>query len=167
MNVVFERLSEEHRFAVIDILNHYVSNTTAAYRAEKVGYGHFDDYLNDEGILLFYAIKADDEVVGFCSLEYFKNIGNFRKTGDVMYFIKPEFTGKGIGGKALARLEKDAIENGMDRIVVDIADDNAGSIRFHERHGFTEYGRLKKCWNKLGKGLGIVFMEKELGRDKE
>ncbi len=163
MEIAFERLTEEHRIAVIDILNYHIEHTTAAYRAERVGYGHFDGFLNDAGILSSYAIKADEEVIGFCILEYFKNLGNFRKTGDVMYFIKPGFTGKGIGREALRRLERDALDNGMDRIVVDISDGNEGSVRFHEKNGFREYGRLADCWNKFGKKLGIVFMEKVLG----
>ena len=46
MKLVFESISEEHRKSVIDIFNHYILNTTAAYREEKVHYDFFDNFLN-------------------------------------------------------------------------------------------------------------------------
>jgi phosphinothricin acetyltransferase len=79
-----------------------------------------------------------------------------------MYFLLPQATGKGIGKEILQRLEADAIEKGITKIVVDICDENTISIEFHRKNGFSEYGRLKECWQKHGKKLGIVFMEKQL-----
>ena len=164
MKIAFETILEEHRKSIIDIFNYYVLNTTAAYREEKVNYEFFDNFLTDNSIIKFWVIKSDDEVIGFCTLEYFKNISSFQKTGDVMYFIRPEFTGKGIGSQVLVKLENDAIERGITKIVVDISDDNNGSLRFHKKNGFKQYGKLVNCWEKHGKKLGIVFLEKKLNQ---
>lgn len=163
MNIVFEPLIEEYRKDVIDILNYYISSTTAAFREEVVGYSHFDNFLDKTSVYSGYVIKnEEDNVIGFCTLEPFKNIKPFQKTAEVMYFIKKEYIGKGIGSKTLEKLEKDAREHGINKIVVDITDDNETSIDFHKRNGFKEYGRLNRCWKKFGKDLGIVYMEIEI-----
>lgn len=163
MKVVFEPLKEAHRTEVIDILNYYIENTTAAFREDKVDYTHYDQFIDKCNVYIGYAIKTEDDVmIGFCTLEPFKNINPFKSTAELMYFIKEEYIGKGVGTKSIKRLEKDAKERGINKLVVDITDDNDRSISFHKRNGFIEYGRLRKCWKKFGKDLGIVFMEKAI-----
>jgi phosphinothricin acetyltransferase len=162
MCVKLEKISEKHRQPVIDILNYYIANTTSAYREETVEYVHFDNFLESSDVLSSYVINENDKIMGFCALEFYKSISTFQNLGDVMYFLLPEATGKGIGKRVLRQLESDAIEKGITKIVVDISDDNKKSIEFHIKNGFCEYGRLKECWQKHGKKLGIVFMEKEL-----
>ena len=163
MDIAFEPLEEKHRQGVIDILNYYITTTTAAFREDIVDYNHFDKIIDKNDVYLGYAITIDGkELIGFCTLEAFKNIRPFKKTAEVMYFIKKESIGKGIGKRALQQLEADARNKGISKIIVDITDDNRNSITFHERNGFSEYGRLKKCWNKFGKDLGIVYMEKDI-----
>jgi L-amino acid N-acyltransferase YncA len=163
MNVSFEPLCDEYRKDVIDILNYYISSTTAAFRDEIVDYDYFNNFLDKESVYLGYVIKNEENtVIGFCTLEPFKNIKPFKKTAEVMYFVEKEYIGKGVGAKTLARLENDARDKGISKLVVDITDDNEQSISFHERNGFKEYGRLNRCWNKSGKDLGIVYMEKNI-----
>lgn len=86
--------------------------------------------------------------------------------GDCMYFIKPEMTGKGVGREIVSLLENDAKLYGMKKLVVDISDENEKSIAFHKKHGFIEYGRLKNCWRKFARNIGIVYMYKDIGTAK-
>jgi L-amino acid N-acyltransferase YncA len=168
MDIRFEHLSEIHRKPVIDIFNYYVENSSAAYRGEKVDYQFFDNFISDDGVISSYAVLDNkNDVVGFCTLEFYKNVSTFRTLGDVMYFFKPEATGKGFGKAVLQKLETDAVKKGINKIVVDISDENTGSIEFHTKNGFHEYGRLKDCWEKHGRKLGIVFMEKVLNPPHE
>ncbi len=166
MTIRFEALSEKHRRPVIDIFNYYVENSTAAYRAEPVDYGFYDNFLEDAKDYPGYAmIDQDDTVVGFCTLEAFMPIKTFSAAAEATYFIHTAYTGKGIGKKALDRLEEDAGRMGIGKIVVNVSDDNDRSIGFHRRNGFTEYGRLGRVGLKLGKSFGIVYMEKTLRRE--
>jgi len=163
MDIMFEPLEDKHRQRVIDILNYYIETTTAAFREDIVDYSHFDKIIDKNDVYSGYAIIIDGrELIGFCTLETFKNIRPFKKTAEVMYFIKKEYIGKGIGKRTLQQLEDDAKNIGISKIVVDITDDNKNSLTFHERNGFREYGRLKNCWRKFGKDLGIVYMEKDI-----
>lgn len=161
MNIAFAKLNDKHRSAVIGILNHYILHSTAAYRAETVTEDFFANLI--EGVVSAYAMLDQMEnVIGFCMLEKYKNISTFTGLGDCMYFIQPEMTGKGIGEKALALLEQDAIRHGMKKLVVDICDENSQSLAFHLKHGFVEYGRLSNCWHKFGRDVGIVYLVKDL-----
>lgn len=163
MDISFEHLSERHRKPVIDIFNYYIENSSAAYRGEKVDYQFFDNFVSDDAVISSYAVlDREKKIIGFCTLEFYKNISTFRTLGDVMYFLKPEATGKGWGKTVLQKLEADAARKGLKKIVVDISDANSRSIVFHRKNGFHEYGRLHNCWEKHGKETGIVFMEKEL-----
>jgi phosphinothricin acetyltransferase len=40
-----------------------------------------------------------------------------------------------------------------------IDSENAGSIRFHARHGFVEVARLSEVGFKFGRWLDLVLME--------
>ncbi|MCE1169091.1 MAG: N-acetyltransferase family protein [Sphingobacteriia bacterium] len=163
ITIAFEPLLECHRKDVIDILNYYISSTTAAFRDKAVDYDHFSNFLDKDNVYLGYAIKDDSNlVIGFCTIEPFKNMQPFKMTAEVMYFIKKEYIGKGIGTSVLGKLEDDAKRLGVKKLIVDITDDNDISISFHKKNGFREYGRLKKCWKKFEKDLGIVYMEKDI-----
>ena len=166
MDIHFNKLTEKYKKETIDIFNYYIEHTTAAYRSEKVDYDFFSA-LVDENVVCAYAVMNNsNDVIGFCMLEKYKNIRTFNELGDCMYFIKPEMTGKGVGRNMLSLIENDAKQNGIKKLVVDISHENEKSIAFHKKHGFVEYGRLKNCWRKFGRNIGIVYMYKDIGTAK-
>ena len=159
----FEPLAEDHRRAVIDIFNYYVTETTAAYRRDPVGYDFFENFTGDMDRYPAYAIRTEDGVVaGFCMLEPFMNAPTFDAVAEATYFLHPEHTGRGIGSLALGRLEADAKKMGITRLVANASSENDGSVRFHLGRGFTEYGRLENAGEKLGRIFGIVYLEKKI-----
>ncbi len=159
----FERLCERHRNAVIDIFNHYVRETTAAYRDAEVGYEFFDNFLEDAASYPAYAVVGPGgEVAGFCMLEPLMPIPTFAETAEVTYFLRADQTGKGLGALALARLEEDARRLGVRKLVANLSSGNLGSLVFHIRNGFEEYGRLRDAGRKFGLPFDIVYLEKSL-----
>ena len=165
-DIHFNRLTAKYKKETIDIFNYYIEHTTAAYRSEMVDYDFFNA-LVDENVISAYAVMNNaNDVIGFCMLEKYKNIRTFNELGDCMYFIKPEMIGKGVGREIVSLLENDAKLHGMKKLVVDISDENEKSIAFHKKQGFIEYGRLKNCWRKFGRNIGIVYMYKDIGTVK-
>lgn len=162
---VFESPNPAHRDAVIAILNHYIEETTAAYREEAVGPEFFPLLLEDSAAYPAYAIVAEPEreVVGFCMLEPLMPISTFSEIAEVTYFLRPDRTGRGIGSLALARLEADAAARGVRRLVANLSSENDGSLAFHLARGFREYGRLRGAGKKFGRSFDLVYLEKELG----
>jgi phosphinothricin acetyltransferase len=164
---VFESPNPVHRDAVIAILNHYIEETTAAYREEAVGPEFFPLLLEDSAAYPAYAIVAEPgrEVVGFCMLEPLMPISTFSEVAEVTYFLRPDRTGRGIGSLALERLEADAVARGVRRLVANLSSENDGSLAFHLARGFREYGRLRGAGKKFGRSFDLVYLEKELGPD--
>jgi phosphinothricin acetyltransferase len=162
MDFAFEALAEKHREQVVDILNFYIKSSSAAYREEAVAYPFYDELTGSDVVSGYAMVGEHGYVIGFGVLEKYKPISTFSALGDCMYFFRPEGRRRGLGSRMLARFEDDARKNGMSRLLVDISDENADSLGFHLVNGFTEYGRLNKCWRKFGRDLGVVYLAKEL-----
>lgn len=54
----------------------------------------------------------------------------------------PEYRGQGLGSRLLDLAEQIAREEGLHRMSVIVADDNAGARRLYERHGYVEAATL-------------------------
>lgn len=163
MDIVFEPLADSSRHAVIDIFNHYVENSFAAYPEHTVPYDFFDMFLNMcRGYPAVVARKEDGEVIGFGMLRPFNSIPTFSKTAEITYFLKPGFTGRGVGKAILDHLEAKGAERGITSILAGISSLNEGSIRFHLKNGFSECGRFKQVGVKKGKTFDVVYCQKML-----
>lgn len=161
-DVIFEKLSEEHRIPVIDVLNYYVEHEVSAYPEEKLNYDYYENLLNIANKYPAYAIKVMNKVVGFCFLNAYHVLSSFKGTATITYFIDKEYVGKGIGKNALTKLENDAKSNGIKILLANIASVNERSLIFHSKNGFFKCGEFKNILQKKNKEYSIVWMQKTL-----
>lgn len=156
-------VANEDREAIMDIFNYYVENSFAAYPENKLPYQAFDLFLQmSKGFPSGSIRDRGGRVVGFGMFHSHNPMPTFSHTAEVSYFVHPDHTGNGLGKMLLDFLEKGAIENGITNILANISSLNAGSIRFHQRNGFTECGRFKKVGRKNGQEFDTVWMQKML-----
>ena len=102
MKIEFQPLTEKHKFAVIDIFNYFIKNSYAAYPEEPVHYEFFTLFQQIAQRFPAIAIvdmEQGDDVVGFAFMRPFHQSKTFRRTAELSYFLLPEYTRKGIGGK--------------------------------------------------------------------
>jgi L-amino acid N-acyltransferase YncA len=163
MNVKIAPITKDNRKEIIDIFNYYVENSFAAYPEQKLPYEFFDHFLEMcEG---YPALTAEDEhgdILGFGLLRAYNPFPTFSQTAEITYFIKPGYTGRGIGKRILDSLLAKATEKGFTSIIASISSLNEGSINFHKKNGFVECGRLREIGNKRGKTFDVVYMQKML-----
>ncbi len=163
MNVEIAQLVKDNQKEIIDIFNYYVENSFAAYPEQKLPYECFYHFLEMcEG---YPAITAKDEqgnILGFGMLRAYNPFPTFSQTAEITYFIKPGYTGRGIGKRILDHLVAKAKEKGMTSIIASISSLNACSINFHKKNGFVECGRLRGIGNKRGKTFDVIYMQKML-----
>ncbi len=156
-------VGESDRRDVVDIFNHYVENTFAAYPEEKVPYAFFDPIL---GVARDYPVvvvrDTDGGVAGFGMLRPHNPMPAFARTAEITCFLRPELTGRGIGTEVLGYLEAEGRKRGIACILASISSLNEGSIRFHRRHGFIECGRFGNVGTKRGVLFDTVWMQKEI-----
>lgn len=163
MEYSISQISIEDREPIIDIFNHYVENSFAAYPENKLPYQAFDMLLEMSNSLPTGSIKDQNgKIVGFGILRAYNPMPTFSQTAEVTYFIHPDHTGKGLGKMLLDSLEKGAIEKGITNILADISSLNPNSIKFHQKNGFIECGRFRKVGKKKGREFDTVWMQKML-----
>lgn len=156
-------ISPDDRESVIDIFNYYIENSFAAYPENKVPYEFFGLFLQSTAGYPTAIVKDENKtVLGFGLLRPHSPIPTLAETAEITYFIRPEYTGKGIGSTIMEYLLEGAREKGLHCILASISSLNEGSIRFHIHHGFSECGRFREVGKKYGKLFDTVWMQKLL-----
>ncbi|HBV98952.1 MAG: GCN5 family acetyltransferase [Peptococcaceae bacterium BICA1-7] len=159
MTAIREMKKEDCK-SVIDIFNHYVGQSFAAFPEEKIPYTFFEEvFLKSQGYPRIVAENQEGNVVGFALLRPHNPIPAFRGTGEITYFIKPDMTGRGLGTLMLKYLLEEARSRGIKNILAAISSINKDSIRFHSRHGFEECGRFTGIGLKKGINFDVIWMQ--------
>jgi phosphinothricin acetyltransferase len=163
MEYSIKPISNEDRESIMDIFNHYVENSFAAYPENKLPYQAFDMLLQMSNGLPTGSINDQNgKIVGFGMLRIHNPMPTFSQTAEVTYFIHPEHTGKGLGKMLLGSLEKGASEKGITNILANISSLNPKSIKFHQKNGFIECGRFRKVGKKKNQEFDVIWMQKML-----
>jgi L-amino acid N-acyltransferase YncA len=161
MEYSISQISNEDRKAIMDIFNHYVENSFAAYPENKLPYQAFDMFLElSSGFPTGSIRDQNGKIVGFGMLRTHNPMPTFSQTAEVTYFIHPDHTGVGLGKMVLSFLEKGAVEKGITNILANISSLNPRSIEFHQKNGFMECGRFRKVGKKNGQEFDTVWMQK-------
>lgn len=112
-------------------------------------------------------LVADDggAVVGFATYGDFRDTARwpgYRVTCELTIFVTESRWGSGIGRRLIEELCRLAAADGKHVIVAAIDGENEASIRFHERLGFVEVGRMPEIGTRFGRWLDLVLVQKRL-----
>ena len=162
MELAFEPMSEVHRKEVIDIYNHYIRTSFAAYPEQPVPYEFYDRFLEMTEGYPAYVLLIGSQVAGFCFLRPYKPLSTFSSCAEITYFLHPGFRGKGVGKAALVKLEADARERDIAILLASIASENDESIHFHKKNGFRQCGNFEGIIRKFEKRFDMIWMQKSL-----
>lgn len=159
----FEKMDTTHQSDVMRIFNHYATTGTAAFASGALPEPFYAMLLKKSENYPAYVMKdGDDRVVGFCQLSPYSPFPTFQMTAFFTCFLHPDHIGRGFGAQALAKLEQEARERGIEVLIAEVSDENEGSIRFHKKHGFAVCGELKNIGHKLDRDFGVVYLRKSL-----
>ena len=129
MEYHFAPLSEEHRQPVIDLFNHYVSHSYAAFPEVPVSYDFFNRFLEmTHGYPAIIAKEALGKVVGFAFLRPYHFAETFRRTAEITYFIQPDHIRRGLGTAFLEHLVRAARSMGLAIAGVDMLQSSRGPL---------------------------------------
>ncbi|MFX1420566.1 MAG: GNAT family N-acetyltransferase [Promethearchaeota archaeon] len=145
---------------VVSIFNYYIKNGFAAYLENEVNISFFHNIKQISQ--LFYVLELEATVIGFAFLKNYLPYENFKHTGLLTYFISHEYTNKGLGTIVLNKLIKDAKEQGIHILLVNLSSLNHQSLNFHKKNGFIECGRFKNIAKKFNQAFDIIWMQKTL-----
>jgi L-amino acid N-acyltransferase YncA len=163
MTYELQSLVASDRTAVVAIFNYFIEHSFAAYPEAPVGEEFFDRLLALCKGYPAVSVRTDaGEVVGFGFLRAFHPAGTFRRTAEISYFLLPEHTGRGIGGKLLSYFTQEARAMGVDNLLASVSSLNEQSLRFHAKAGFERCGRLEAVGRKSGRDFDVVWFQKRL-----
>jgi len=163
MEYSISAITNEDQKSIIDIFNHYVEHSFAAFPESPLPYEAFDIFLQMSKGLASGALKdPSGKLLGFGMLRPFHPMPAFSRTAEVTYFMDPDYTGKGLGKDLLRFLETTARPKGILTLLAHISSLNTASIHFHRNNGFIECGRFKRVGRKKGRVFDSVWMQKML-----
>jgi phosphinothricin acetyltransferase len=112
--------------------------------------------------------EVEGEVVGFAAYGDFRDTTKwpgYRFTVEHTIHVDERHWGSGVGRALMEALVEHARRTGRHTIVAAVDADNEGSIRFHERLGFVEVGRMPEVGAGHGRWLSLVLLQRSLSSD--
>lgn len=124
----------------------------AAHIAERQAAGH-----------PFLLAEEDGALLGYASYGQFRGGPGYARSMEHSVNLAAAARGRGIGGMLMQAIEDHARACGHRLMIGAITATNSGSLRFHARLGYTEWGRIPAAGWKFGRYHDLVLMGKDLG----
>ncbi|PHR57220.1 MAG: GNAT family N-acetyltransferase [Robiginitomaculum sp.] len=156
--------SPEDITTLLVIYNDVIATSTAIYLDEPISQIELQDWVDTRLSKNYPVLVAilNNTVVGFSSFGDWRAKPGYRFTVEHTVHIAREKRGHGIGGALLEALFPFARTLNKHVMLGVVDADNIGSLRFHERYGFTEVARFPQVGFKFNRWLDAVFMQKFL-----
>ena len=159
----FQPVAENDLAAMLELYNFYISTTTTTFDYGKITPEEFRQRIFiGHAKYQTYLIRLRDENIGFCFLTQFRKKAAYDRTAEIGLYLKPEFTGKGIGHPAVAFLEKAAISKGIRVIIASISGENTASIKLFQKMGYENCAHYQQVAEKFGRFVDVIDYEKIL-----
>lgn len=153
--------------AITDIVNQAIPAGNTEWVEELHTPADRMDWLTDRQQRGFPVVVADtgDAVVGLASYAEFREPGNagaFRFTVEHSIYLDRAARGSGAAGALMDELVARARAAGLRQMVATIDATNPASLRFHERYGFVETGRMPDIAITFDTWRTMVIMQLDL-----
>ena len=152
-NITFELIAEKHLTDIMDIYNYYIRNTTATFYSHEHTMENIKEFVYDGPRYKSFVIYYDGALAGYIMLKRHENCSEYDLTADIALYLKPDSTGKGIGGVAVRHIENAAKREGFHSLIASICTENQGSIRLFEKCGYVNCSHFKEVGWKFNRFL--------------
>lgn len=149
----------------------YVVNTAITFEYDVPDAAEFEKRIENTLKNYPYLIAEEDgAAVGYAYAGPFRTRAAYRYSAEASIYLDQDWTGRGIGRALYQELEKYLVRQNVFVLYACITetereyDSNLtdGSIRFHEKMGYTLSGKFCDCGYKFGKWYSMRWMEKQL-----
>jgi L-amino acid N-acyltransferase len=153
-----------HSAAILAIFNEAIANSTAIYEFLPLGPDYMEKWFDAKarGHYPVIGLETDGALAGFASFGKFRDRPAYKYTVEHSIYVDTRFRGQGHGRVLLEAIVAAAVKQDYHVMVGGIDASNAGSIRFHERLGFTHCGTVKQVGFKFGRWLDLALYQKIL-----
>ena len=150
---------------LLAIYNEVIATSTAVYSYIPVTLEDRLQWWQARIARRFPVLVAVDSsgVLGFSTFGDFRAWPGYRHTVEHSVHVRADTRGRGVGSTLVAELFPRAEELGMHVMIAGVDAANLPSIRFHERLGFVQAGRLREVGWKFDRWLDLVFLQRGIG----
>jgi L-amino acid N-acyltransferase YncA len=146
--------------ALADIFNEYLGNGTMVLR--KRSFEYYMDLMKRAECCLLVSEGEEDEILGYASVKPYSDRLGYHIAGEVSIFLASAARGRGLGHALYDQLWPVCKELGYMHLTAKIWAENTASVKFHERHGFTDVGIQRAIGVVEGRRIDMLIMEKLL-----
>lgn len=149
---------------ILYIYNDAIIHTTSVYHylphtlEQRLQW--YNQKLQDGYPVMVY--EEDGKAVGFATYGPFRNWPAYKYTIEHSVYVHPDYRKRGIASSLLQELIRLANEQQYAVMIAGIDESNQGSIRLHEKLGFTYSGKIEKAGYKFQRWLNLCFYQYEL-----
>ena len=145
------------------IYNYYVRNTTVTFNLHELSEEEFEnEFFHTSDLSGTFTITEKNKILGFCCISRFNRKEAYARSAYVSIYLKPDATGKDIGGGILEFLERTAYKKGIRSLIALICTENVMSTALFAKNGYRLAGELKKAGEKFGRLLDVVYYQKNI-----
>ena len=154
---------EEDLPVMLEIYRPYVEETTTSFEYETPSLeefrSRFREHVNEFPWLVW---EEDGQVLGYAYAGLAYTRAAYRWCAEISIYFRRDARGRGRGRKLLAVLEEILTQQGYRVSYAIITAENEASLRFHEAMGYRTVAELPNCGYKMGRWLGIRYLQKDL-----
>ena len=104
MNIKLVDLQEKDFHVVKEIYDYYILNSTATFHTDLISIEELKSViLTGHPKYRSFQIDYEGETCGYCYISQYKKRQAYDRTAEVTIYLKPEYSGKGIGRETLNR----------------------------------------------------------------
>jgi phosphinothricin acetyltransferase len=105
-------------------------------------------------------------LLGYAVASPFRSRPAYATTVETSVYVHRDARGRGVGEVVLRALIQQVIESGFHSMIARIVGSNEGSIRLHEKCGFSLVGTEYEVGRKHGQWLNVVEYQYVVGRER-
>ncbi len=151
---------------LVEIYNHYVTNTHLTFDTEPFAVGartHWFTQFAASGPYRLLVGDLDGEVVGYATSTRFRPKPAYTTSVETTVYLDPQHLGRGYGRALYAELLQQLQEEpSVHRAYASLAQPNPASVALHEALGFVRVGSYHEVGFKLGEYHDVDVYEKDM-----
>lgn len=149
--------------ALLDIYNHYVSNTVVTFDIEPLSISTFEAKVNRiNAEYPFFVFEDNQGILGFAYASRFRPKPAYNFTVESTVYVKQDAHGKGIGSRLYEALLTALQQTDTHTVIGALTIPNEASVKLHEKFGFKEVALLKEVGLKFGKWHDVGMYQLKL-----
>jgi L-amino acid N-acyltransferase len=146
--------------AITDIYNEAIRITTATFdtepRSESDQLAWFNSHGGRHPIVV--AI-TEGQVIGWASISRWSDRKAYDDTGEVSFYVKSEYRGKGTGRLLVQAIVQEARHLKFHTLIARVAGESSVSLHLSRSIGFVDVGIMKEVGRKFGRLLDVHILQ--------